>query len=1344
MINTFTTSVRRRNALLLIILLLSCSKSYSQAPLKDWYRGYFPDEDRQGSPIAQGESGEDWFYDIKDCKDIKTGKVDGFVCVGYQRYQCSYAGTGTDHYCGTVLHDELRDNVQNASVNNFGTLWFLDLYGNEKWYVDIGEDYSSITDPIPWVELLGVIQTYDGDFVVVGDAARTTGVYLNPNGSTPTLPTYSDNNRVFVAKVSKTTHSVVWQYVYDMTTTPGGADHYNSLGFDIVEDPSTHQLVIASRSNNGSSSISDLKMSIYVLDENGILLGKNRFNHYDGTNYWNSYSIGTSIVYSPINGSLGGSSFYCAGRTENGGGCSGSPQQSFVVHFEVVSGVPTFINSAVIAPACVSSVAQGSFSWDIAQLNNNDLVLPVYSGVVSNDHIYNDGYIYKLDPVTLAPTLCTSTSLGEFRAYDLENGIRKTKDGGFVFQSTKRTSPISISNPLNLTMADGFAITFGTGGYSTALWNTDVYLAKFDGSCNLEWENTYPFTDYDPTVTIRGDIKKQECLYTCIQHPDGGYMSVGNNSSNLDDHTVLKTFSECSGITSYDIGTGSTSTSYETLTGTQTWTTDKTILGTLVIQNGEVLTVDGATISFADTRETGIPTRIRVEVGGKLSLINGAKLTSICSSTMWDGIQLFGDPTKEQSPTSNQGYIYMENSTIERARKAITTFEHFNTIDMDGAYEYLPINNGPVGGGLIVATNAAFINNSRDVELFKYVSPTLIGNKSKFTNCRFEVDDDIPYDFSMYHQSSLNEEGTIYKGKEYFVVLKEVRGVNFHGCEFTNNKTDLVHQRGIGIYGISSTFIVDDFLPYPWSVTPVHSTFSKLYTGIECDGLSSILNPLKIYNTRMDDVRHGILVSGANLPTPTILFNEIILNPDKSDFFLVNGFTDPAFGIHLTGCDRYVVEENRISVMTPTTTPVDEIIGIAINNRHGNSTQIYRNYLNGVNKGIMAFGKNGVPSPTDQGLLIKCNQHTDIISDDIILQNDYINQGIIKLNQGECQGTNTLKPAGNTFSTTSTYQIGGDVGISPFTYKCHNSSSFIPSTYSSDVTLNVCGVTSTSYSCPANYTISDGTIGATHTKGEVKVAIAQSADDIDAIISDPDTQPAVDALRTELNYFENLYFSDLLDEDSSTVIITYLEGKPNRTIGDSLLLATCYIANGQWSDATNLLGIISSSDSDIVGRIWLLNEEINLYSNGNSWYNEGDVFLDSIAALAEDINLHHGIIAENIFRLIRDKYYNYRVPTNEESKSQAGATVNNLKPDSIETFIVYPNPTFNEFSIKIPEGRFVNRILVIDLLGSTIFEDSRGNKGGIQRCNYKLKSGAYFVKVIYADGVPEIQKLIIK
>lgn len=93
-----------------------------------------------------------------------------------------------------------------------------------------------------------------------------------------------------------------------------------------------------------------------------------------------------------------------------------------------------------------------------------------------------------------------------------------------------------------------------------------------------------------------------------------------------------------------------------TIVADETWSTPRTVTGTIRIQRGATLTIKTTTVEFDDTKRltgsvlTVPPTRIVVEVGAML-YVDRALLTTLAAAgiQMWDGIQVMGDPENTQT-----------------------------------------------------------------------------------------------------------------------------------------------------------------------------------------------------------------------------------------------------------------------------------------------------------------------------------------------------------------------------------------------------------------------------------------------------------------------------------------------------------------------------------------------------------------------------------------------------------------------------------------------------------------------------------------------------------------------
>jgi hypothetical protein len=145
---------------------------------------------------------------------------------------------------------------------------------------------------------------------------------------------------------------------------------------------------------------------------------------------------------------------------------------------------------------------------------------------------------------------------------------------------------------------------------------------------------------------------------------------------------------------------------------TATWSSDRKEIQSISIPSGQTLTIVNCTVNMAAN------TYIKVQPGGTL-ILDGCTLTNSCGY-MWSGIQVLGDPTKKQSPSTNQGVLIMKNGAkIENAYVAAMADEASYSA-LDYTYPNGKSNGDGVdehGGGIIQVlfneTDPVTISNSR-------------------------------------------------------------------------------------------------------------------------------------------------------------------------------------------------------------------------------------------------------------------------------------------------------------------------------------------------------------------------------------------------------------------------------------------------------------------------------------------------------------------------------------------------------------------------------------------------------------------------------------------------------
>jgi hypothetical protein len=1249
-----------------------------QAPGMKCYNSYWNDEDFCNNEITQSESGEDWFFDVSKSYNNQN-QLNGFICCGYESKQCNpNSPSPCEQICDfdASYYCELRDMNANVDVGHHkkGTIWFVDARGHHQWYVSTGSGYEVN-------ELRKVIQTYDGNYVAVGNihhAANipnytyTPHIQYNPTKATNEYMNVGDNQMGYVVKIDATTHQVIWQYTYgaNYTSKTGIGTHF----FNIIEEPISHKLYIAGRDVDISNNIT--KGSIFQLESNGNLNWYELIQHSSWSNTlteFNGLAMNANGVIT-----AGGA---CA---KNGVNNRGQGTYGFLANFTPtntgINGLTTQILGNIInndpAP---NNAPYINFVFSLTYLNNGELVAPCieqcagceyYAGRPKTVNMYR----YNTSGIGNANLINTHTltmnGVGGVEAYDMQCGIDKTADGGFVFLSTKRTATppepfVTMSDNATKQMGNPWKYNNLTSTNTPAdcpswYWNTSAYVAKYSAANNLEWVNTYPFTKYDPNVTNRGDITKHECLYKIVQIDDGSFVGCGNNSANFDDHILFNLHNDCQNrnYTIYDIGANATPTNYiHTLTGTTTWNSNKKIRGTIVVSSGAYLIINnGANIEFADSRQTDIPTALIIEPGGKV-IVNNATLTSLsnCPNSVWDGIRVHGDPTKNQAPFTNQGCLSLTKATVKNARIGVK----------------LAANNNQHSGGIVQALNSTFLNNWKCVEFIKYNSPSGYANVSYFHKTDFVYDGNFPDPDIFY-----NGEG-LYNGYGDFVSMWDVQGVNYLGCRFENTTLDATKQRGRAIYSINATYKVDNF--YDCNSLPcnniVHSSFVNVREGIKALMFAPVNGPtLRVHDADFINVRQGIGISGFTLPTPIIAANRINLVTGGN---LIKD-ADDAWGIHSTACANYFIEENTItSDFVPSILVQRSVTGIAINNRHVDNTIVYKNTISNTRNAILPFGENGATG-SDIGLMLKCNTLEDNVENDINTIDDGVMPGMIKDNQGGCINGGDIynSPAGNTFTdinpNPNIVHLNTDVQTSGYNYHYRAAiPTEIPLVFTPIVTPIQCNITYDNL-CPTHETENGGDIA-----------------------FDPNNYNEAFKKIAELHYF-----NQLLDSNNVTSMIAYLINKSGKDKQDSLYLAYGYAAQKSYNTAISILNNYTDSNAKYCKNI------LTQLISDSLQYGLQTSFTATSQNDIKDSTQLYSVWADNIYELVKNQSIDFRIPKENFSSNKTQQVVTQkLIESKVSNIVVYPNPSDGKFTVLLDEQTYQKgkEIVISDITGRKVY-----------------------------------------
>ncbi len=421
------------------------------------------------------------------------------------------------------------------------------------------------------------------------------------------------------------------------------------------------------------------------------------------------------------------------------------------------------------------------------------------------------------------------------------------------------------------------------------------------------------------------------------------------------------------------------------ITSNTTWSEHMNVAGSIVVDAGKTLTIDGAHIGFAESTPT-LTTNLVVQPGGNLIVRNGASLRNWmgCSApaAMWDGVKALGNGT-----TIGAGLVVMESGA--RITDALTALRcaagQPNTI----------FGGDDNSGGIVQATNAVFENNLYDVVTRPHaaVDPAVWG-PSSFTNCTF-------------HRTRALHDPQLPPGAR--VSLMGSAGTPFTSCTFENTTGD---YKGMGIQAIGTRVLVEG------GEEP--QTRSR-FQGLDFAMLHSAYSPEHLADVdRCDftDNKRGILIAGAdNCKVTRSTFT--VADKPVTDLSV-----EGAYGAYLFGCTAFELEENTfagIGTEHPKVGLVLRNTGIADIAYYNNTFDAFAD-ASARSCGTVIMGTNA--DQNGMGLRIKCNDYSASGTNDydVAFTGDTVNIAAI---QGAL-GQSTTDPAGNTFANVDPLTCDGN------------------------------------------------------------------------------------------------------------------------------------------------------------------------------------------------------------------------------------------------------------------------------------------------------------------------------
>jgi len=424
-----------------------------------------------------------------------------------------------------------------------------------------------------------------------------------------------------------------------------------------------------------------------------------------------------------------------------------------------------------------------------------------------------------------------------------------------------------------------------------------------------------------------------------------------------------------------------------------TWNQNQTLTGTVTIKGNGTLNIEQCEITAHPS------VKIIVEPGGKL-YIDESVLKNYCGAP-WQGIQVWGNSTMHQWLTNGvyaQGYVEITNSTIENAICALDLWK-------PGDYTKT--------GGIIIANNSTFRNNTRSIHALDYrnFNPSIpsreMDYQAIFNTCTFEITSDYIPGYEVFYKH---------------IDLSKVKGVKFNACDFNlSPNVNGVSEWNQAIAAYNAGFSVNAICKSHLSPCEDYdnSTFTGFYTGINAiQTMISNYNTFYVNRTVFNNNTYGIRVFEVD--------NEIILNSvfniapnvskDKE-----NCASAAAYGIYLENSTGFAIEENSFAKATGA--PIENYHGIHVKNTNS-VDEIYKNSFTGLSFANFATGTNWGEDHW-KGLAYFCNNNTGNYAD------FYVEKAFgsgIQLMQGDDfhPANNTFSPSGATwhFYNGSEFQIG--------------------------------------------------------------------------------------------------------------------------------------------------------------------------------------------------------------------------------------------------------------------------------------------------------------------------------
>lgn len=427
------------------------------------------------------------------------------------------------------------------------------------------------------------------------------------------------------------------------------------------------------------------------------------------------------------------------------------------------------------------------------------------------------------------------------------------------------------------------------------------------------------------------------------------------------------------------------------------WESPMKIKGTITIETGAVLTLQGSSGEF----QFGPNGKIIVEKGAKLT-INNATLTGLkLCKTMWQGIEVHG--TGRSLNTANNGLLILNNAKIFDAHNAVTL----------GKPTFIPSNNAGFvynahdanfGGGIIQANGSTFARNAVDIRFWEYsfinnhiINNCVFGSDIALNDKYYSTTENPSYNYNTYvmqkqhpHYAPANQTGR----SSFGIYTFGNRNLIIDNCRFNNI------EFAINAANTKLTFRNENF-------------FNNHYAGIYIKNtIPSVDYRSNIINSTFSNVSdYAIYIeSGRNDVIKNNFFNTIATQPQSM-------FKN---GIYLKSSSGFDIRDNNLSSILKGITVINSNTGGGL---LGYDTK--GNNFNACHQAIYTTSTN--PKLTVRCNIFSPNQQIGYLKNWMINGPSFANQGIYNTSDHR-------SPAGNDFYDPNNKHIASNI---PFKYVHH-------------------------------------------------------------------------------------------------------------------------------------------------------------------------------------------------------------------------------------------------------------------------------------------------------------------